>query len=140
MAEPSRNVYEDAERARAYADLGFPGTYDLAFRDIPALISKHVTGSRARDFGCGTGRSTRFLRDLGMTAIGIEYLSADARGGAAAIPPAHTGWSRLASFMPSRTLRSTSSSPPSPSTTFQPMPRRLDRSQHCVGCSLRAAG
>jgi predicted TPR repeat methyltransferase len=72
MAEPSRNVYEDAERARAYADLGFPGTYDLAFRDIPALISKHVTGSRALDIGCGTGRSTSFLRDLGMTAVGID--------------------------------------------------------------------
>jgi trans-aconitate methyltransferase len=72
MAEPFRNVYEDAERARAYADLGFPGTYYLAFRDIPALISKHVTGSRALDFGCGTGRSTRFLRDLGMTAVGID--------------------------------------------------------------------
>jgi SAM-dependent methyltransferase len=72
MAEPFRNVYEDAERARAYADLGFPGTYYLAFRDVPALISKHVTGSRALDFGCGTGRSTRFLRDLGMTAVGID--------------------------------------------------------------------
>ena len=72
MAEPFRNVYEDAERARAYADLGFPGTYYLAFRDIPALIRKYVTGSRALDFGCGTGRSTRFLRDLGMTAVGID--------------------------------------------------------------------
>ena len=72
MAEPFRNVYEDVERARAYADLGFPGTYYLAFRDIPALISKHVTGSRALDFGCGTGRSTRVLRDLGMTAVGID--------------------------------------------------------------------
>jgi SAM-dependent methyltransferase len=72
MAEPFRNVYEDAERARAYADLGFPGTYYLAFRDVPALIGKHVTGSRALDFGCGTGRSTRFLRDLGMTAVGID--------------------------------------------------------------------
>jgi trans-aconitate methyltransferase len=76
MAEPFRNVYEDAERARAYGDLGFPGTYYLAFRDVPALITKHVTGSRALDFGCGTGRSTRFLRDLGMTAVGIDISAA----------------------------------------------------------------
>ena len=33
------NVYEDEERARAYATLQFPGTYYLAFRDLPALDS-----------------------------------------------------------------------------------------------------
>ena len=72
MAEPFGNVYDDAMRARAYAELSFPGTYYLAFRDIPGLIAKHLTGSRALDFGCGTGRSTRFLRDLGMTVVGID--------------------------------------------------------------------
>ena len=65
-------MYDDSERARAYAGLGFPGTYYLAFRDIPALVARHVTGPRALDFGCGTGRSARFLRDLGMTVIGID--------------------------------------------------------------------
>ena len=66
------NVYDDAERARAYADLGFPGTYYLAFRDLPALLRKHVRGTRALDFGCGTGRSTRFLRDLAFDVIGVD--------------------------------------------------------------------
>ena len=33
------NVYEDEERARAYATLEFPGTYYLAFRDLPAIDS-----------------------------------------------------------------------------------------------------
>ena len=33
------NVYEDEERARAYATLQFPGTYYLAFRDLPAFDS-----------------------------------------------------------------------------------------------------
>lgn len=70
--EPFSNVYDDAARARAYAELDFPGTYYLAFRDIPALIKQHVTGRRALDFGCGTGRSTRFLRELGMTVVGID--------------------------------------------------------------------
>jgi len=51
------NVYEDEERARAYATLQFPGTYYLAFRDLPALIRRYNGGSRALDFGCGTGRS-----------------------------------------------------------------------------------
>ena len=66
------NVYDDAERARAYAALEFPGTYYLAYRDLPAIIAQHVTGNYVLDFGCGAGRSTRFLKGLGFEAIGID--------------------------------------------------------------------
>jgi SAM-dependent methyltransferase len=66
------NVYSDDRRARSYADLEYPGTYYLAFRDLPELIARHVTGGRALDFGCGAGRSTRFLRDLGFDVIGVD--------------------------------------------------------------------
>jgi SAM-dependent methyltransferase len=66
------NVYEDEERARAYATLEFPGTYYLAFRDLPALIRRYSHGFRALDFGCGTGRSTRFLKNLGLNVIGAD--------------------------------------------------------------------
>lgn len=66
------NVYDDDDRARAYASLEFPGTYHLAFRDLPDLIARSVTGTRALDFGCGAGRSTRFLAALGFDAIGID--------------------------------------------------------------------
>ncbi len=72
MSEDFSNVYDDAERAAAYARLEFPGTYHLAFRDLPALIAAQVRGRRALDFGCGTGRSTRLLRGLGFTAVGID--------------------------------------------------------------------
>jgi len=72
MTETFSNVYDDAERARAYAGLEFPGTYYLGFRDLPALVRKHVRGTRALDFGCGTGRSTRFLRDLAFEVIGVD--------------------------------------------------------------------
>lgn len=71
-----QNVYEDEERARAYADLEFPGTYYLAFRDIPQLLTKHASGKRALDFGCGAGRSTRFLRDHGFDVIGADISEA----------------------------------------------------------------
>ncbi len=72
MGADFTNVYDDDRRAESYADLEFPGTYWLAFRDIPALIEGHVMGTRALDFGCGTGRSTRFLRDLGFDAVGVD--------------------------------------------------------------------
>ncbi|MBV9316794.1 MAG: methyltransferase domain-containing protein [Gammaproteobacteria bacterium] len=76
MTETFSNVYEDADRARAYADLDFPATYYLAFRDLPQLLHKHVSGVRALDFGCGTGRSTRFLRELGFEVIGVDVSQA----------------------------------------------------------------
>jgi SAM-dependent methyltransferase len=66
------NVYEDERRADSYAELGFPGTYYLAYRDLPEIIERHVDGRKAVDFGCGTGRSTRFLRDLGFDVIGVD--------------------------------------------------------------------
>jgi len=67
-----RNCYEDDAYAAAYARLEFPGTYYLAFRDLPALFARHVGGRRALDFGCGTGRSTRFLARCGFDAIGVD--------------------------------------------------------------------
>jgi SAM-dependent methyltransferase len=66
------NVYGDAARARSYAGLGFPGTYYLAFRDIPDMLSRYATGSKAIDFGCGAGRSTRFLQSLGFETLGLD--------------------------------------------------------------------
>lgn len=72
---PFSNVYDDAERARAYAALEFPGTYYLAYRDLPAIIAQHVIGREALDFGCGAGRSTRFLKKLGFTTLGIDISS-----------------------------------------------------------------
>jgi SAM-dependent methyltransferase len=76
MTETFSNVYADVDRARAYADLEFSGTYYLAFRDLPALLRKYVCGTRALDFGCGTGRSTRFLRDLAFEVIGVDVSQA----------------------------------------------------------------
>lgn len=69
------NVYEDRQRASAYATLELPGTYYLAYRDLPAIIATHVTGRAALDFGCGAGRSTRFLQRLGFDVIGIDVSS-----------------------------------------------------------------
>jgi len=67
-----KNAYEDNTRAESYAKLEYPGTYYLAFRDIPGLLSKYTNGQAALDFGCGTGRSTRYLKAQGFDSVGID--------------------------------------------------------------------
>ncbi|MGO9317195.1 MAG: class I SAM-dependent methyltransferase [Terracidiphilus sp.] len=66
------NSYQSATRAESYATLGFANTYHLAFRDLPEIYSAHVKGAAALDFGCGSGRSTRFLSSIGFEAIGVD--------------------------------------------------------------------
>jgi SAM-dependent methyltransferase len=66
------NSWGNQTRAESYAKLEFPNTYYLAYRDLPEIVSKHVTGYRAVDFGCGTGRSTRFLKQMGFDVKGID--------------------------------------------------------------------
>lgn len=81
-----RNVYEDGVRAEAYSRLEFPGTYHLAYRDLPEILGRHGIGRRAVDFGCGAGRSTRFLRRLGFEAVGVD-VSPDMIGKARELDP-----------------------------------------------------
>ncbi len=67
-----QNSYKDIKLANAYAQLEFSGTYYLAYRDLPKIIGTYVTGEKSLDFGCGTGRSTRFLKKLGFNVTGVD--------------------------------------------------------------------
>ena len=67
-----KNVYDKADYAEAYAGLEWTGTYLLVQRDLPGILSRHVTGRRALDFGCGTGRSSRLLRACGFEVTGVD--------------------------------------------------------------------
>ncbi|NGX47320.1 MAG: Ubiquinone/menaquinone biosynthesis C-methyltransferase UbiE [Chlamydiae bacterium] len=61
--------------AETYSSFEIEGTSSIAFRVIPNLISKYVRGNATLDFGCGSGRSTRFLNSLGMNVIGVDKCS-----------------------------------------------------------------
>lgn len=76
MEKRFSNVYDDGGRAAAYATLEFPGTYALAYRDLPGMLARHAHGRKAVDFGCGAGRSSRFLSGLGFEVVGLDISEA----------------------------------------------------------------
>ncbi len=65
--------YETKSADYARHDIG--GTVLLAYRDIPDLIKAHGRpdlGRKAFDFGCGAGKSSRFLASLGFDVTGVD--------------------------------------------------------------------
>jgi ubiquinone/menaquinone biosynthesis C-methylase UbiE len=75
------NDYQDM--ADEYGRAEFTGTMYLAFRDVPSLIAEYVSGRRALDYGCGTGRSSRLLKQQGLDVTGVDIsdaMLAQARG------------------------------------------------------------
>ncbi len=67
-----QNSWAELNRAISYSNLEFPNTYHVAYRDLPKIVATHALGHKAIDFGCGTGRSTRFLKNLGFDVTGID--------------------------------------------------------------------
>ena len=70
------NVYDDTERAKAYAALEFPGTYYLAY---PRFARDHLS-VRYRTAKLSISAAARppppgFLKKLGFNAIGIDISS-----------------------------------------------------------------
>ena len=59
--------------ASEFAKIDIEGTDYLAFRDMGELLSRYANANRALDYGCGTGRSTRFLKRLGFDTVGIDH-------------------------------------------------------------------
>ncbi len=69
----SFKTHDYEKHAGAFADLEMQGTQYLAFRDIPMLIREYAGPvASVLDYGCGAGRSTRFLKLLGYNAVGVD--------------------------------------------------------------------
>jgi SAM-dependent methyltransferase len=63
-----RYAYTDGN-AELYGSLGIEGTtYQIGFDAVAELLGD-ITGTSLLDFGCGTGRSARFLRALGARHV-----------------------------------------------------------------------
>jgi ubiquinone/menaquinone biosynthesis C-methylase UbiE len=73
--QAQRSLYPHNYRrfSSQYSKLKIENSYFLAFRAAAELLEKHRNiGTNLLDFGCGTGRSTRFLKTLGFEAIGVD--------------------------------------------------------------------
>ena len=58
--------------AYKYSNFEIQGTSWLSFRDVPELINEYVHGTKTLDLGCGAGRSTRFLKNIGLEVVGAD--------------------------------------------------------------------
>jgi ubiquinone/menaquinone biosynthesis C-methylase UbiE len=74
MSEVQRHFSYSNESAASYSTLGISGTtYELGFRQVAKFLGR-CDGKSLLDFGCGTGRSTRFLQALHPRYIlGVDH-------------------------------------------------------------------
>lgn len=69
----SIKTHDYEKHAGDFAELEMQGTQYLAFRDIGTLIQEYAGPvTSVLDYGCGAGRSTRFLKRLGFNAVGAD--------------------------------------------------------------------
>lgn len=55
-----------------YASIDNTGTTFLAFKTIPELLKRYKVGKKTLDYGCGTGSSILFLKDIGLDVEGVD--------------------------------------------------------------------
>ena len=74
----------NSEEASKYAQISLQGdgTLFLSFRDLELIIHQHFPNSlfqslNAVDYGCGAGRSARYLKSLGITKVDGFDISED---------------------------------------------------------------
>ena len=68
------NKIDAKQEATAYSN-AIVGTGYLAYRDLKKLINTYVVGNTALDYGCGRGRSSRFLSEMGFFVDALDICS-----------------------------------------------------------------
>jgi len=83
VKEMTKTIYKSQEASK-YSKLSLlgEGTIYLSFRDLEEMIHKHPHTSslpslKVIDYGCGAGRSTRYLKSLGIAAVDGVDISED---------------------------------------------------------------
>lgn len=73
LIPPEDHLYTP-KHAEIYAALGITGTtYEIGFAEVARLLGD-VKGTTFLDFGCGAGRSSAFLRSLGVAHVcGVDH-------------------------------------------------------------------
>ena len=85
---PTMKTHDYNKYAKNYAELGITNSYYMAFKDIPLLLEKYSQKNmKFLDYGCGTGRSLRFIRSFGYNDIVGVDISNDMLSQAKKIDP-----------------------------------------------------
>lgn len=74
MRKPLEGHLYTPKHAEIYATLGITDTtYEIGFAEVARLLGD-VNGTTFLDFGCGAGRSSAFLRSLGVAQVyGVDH-------------------------------------------------------------------
>lgn len=65
-------LYFISMKSELYPRPGIEGTYKIAFDEAARQIRKRALTGRVLDFGCGWGRSSSFLAELGFEVTGVD--------------------------------------------------------------------
>ena len=69
------NKQQSINYAKYYDQLGIKGTQILAFRDLAHYIDKFYLRNKVfLDFGCGAGKSTRYLKQFSSDIADLPRL------------------------------------------------------------------